>query len=182
MTMTPESIREAAEVFRGRYKPGRVRGLLVAGSGLELEVPGWTADELVELAEIFTFSMHELVGHRQTLTLWRRGDESLMVMNGRFHLYQGYRPEEVSIPWSDVHKLGVDERKLVDAEELNPITRILGTPLLGSLYSAATESKDPHVDIATRHGVVHRIRLQFWKESADEIVQALEAERRRYAS
>jgi purine-nucleoside phosphorylase len=39
--------------------------------------------------------MHELVGHSQTVTLWRRGDEALMVMNGRFHLYQGYRPEEV---------------------------------------------------------------------------------------
>jgi purine-nucleoside phosphorylase len=30
--------------------------------------------------------------------LWRRGDETLMVMNGRFHLYQGYRPEEVVAP------------------------------------------------------------------------------------
>ncbi len=38
------------------------------------------------------------MGHRQTVTLWRRGDDSLMVLNGRFHLYQGYRPEEVVAP------------------------------------------------------------------------------------
>ena len=44
------------------------------------------------------FPLHALMGHRQTMTLWRRGDESLMVLNGRFHLYQGYRPEEVVAP------------------------------------------------------------------------------------
>jgi len=96
--LTPESIRGTAAAFRDRYRPGKVRGLLVAGSGLSLEVPGWQANEVIELAEIFDFPMHELMGHSQTLTLWRRGDETLMVMNGRFHLYQGYRPEEVVAP------------------------------------------------------------------------------------
>ena len=96
--MTPDSIRATAESFCERFQPGKVRGLLVAGSGLSLEVPGWEAAEVVDLAEIFDFPMHELIGHSQTLTLWRRGDESLMVMNGRFHLYQGYRPEEVVAP------------------------------------------------------------------------------------
>ncbi len=96
--MTPDSIRATAETFRERYQPGKVRGLLVAGSGLSLEVPGWEAAEVIELAEVFDFPLHELMGHSQTLTLWRRGDETLMVMNGRFHLYQGYRPEEVVAP------------------------------------------------------------------------------------
>ncbi len=96
--MTPESIRSTAEIFRKRYKPGRVRGLLVAGSGLSLEVPGWGAAEVIELADVLGFPMHELMGHSQTLTLWRRGDETLMVMNGRFHLYQGYRVEDVVAP------------------------------------------------------------------------------------
>jgi purine-nucleoside phosphorylase len=98
MTITPASIRATADVFRNRYQPGSVRGLLVAGSGLSLEVPGWVADVPIELAEVFDIPMHELMGHSQTLTLWRRGDESLMAMNGRFHLYQGYRPEEVVAP------------------------------------------------------------------------------------
>jgi purine-nucleoside phosphorylase len=97
-TMTPTSLRAAADSFRERFRPGRVRGLLVAGSGISLEVPGWEASEVVELAEVFGFPLHELMGHRQTLTLWRRPDESLLVMNGRFHLYQGYRPEEVVAP------------------------------------------------------------------------------------
>jgi purine-nucleoside phosphorylase len=96
--MTPDDLRRVAAEFGERYRPGRVRGLLVAGSGLRLEVPGWEAAEEIDLEGILPFTLHSLMGHRQTMTLWRRGDESLMVLNGRFHLYQGYRPEEVVAP------------------------------------------------------------------------------------
>jgi purine-nucleoside phosphorylase len=91
-------MRRVAEDFRDRFRPGRVRALLVAGSGLELEVPGWEAAEEIDLSGVLPFKLHSLMGHRQTATLWRREDESLMVLNGRFHLYQGYRPEEVVAP------------------------------------------------------------------------------------
>ncbi len=96
--MTPGDLRAVAEAFRERYRPVRLRGLLVAGSGLELSVPGWEAADEVDLADVLPFALHTLMGHRQTVTLWRRGEETLMVLNGRFHLYQGYRPEEVVAP------------------------------------------------------------------------------------
>jgi purine-nucleoside phosphorylase len=96
--LIPDDIRRVAKEFRDRYSPGRVRGLLVAGSGLELEVPGWKAGEEIDLADVLPFPLQSLIGHRQSLTLWRREDESLVVVNGRFHLYQGYRPEEVVAP------------------------------------------------------------------------------------
>ena len=96
--LTPDRMREVAEEFRDRYRPGKVCGVLVAGSGLSLEVPGWRAAEEIDLNEVLPFPLHTLMGHRQTLTLWRRDDETLMVLNGRFHLYQGYRPEEVVAP------------------------------------------------------------------------------------
>jgi purine-nucleoside phosphorylase len=106
--MTPDDLKTRAEAFRQRYRPGRVRGLLVAGSGLELEVPGWCAAEVVDLAEVFPFRLRSLMGHSQTVTLWRRGDESLLVANGRFHLYQGYRPEEVVAPTRLAALLGAE--------------------------------------------------------------------------
>ena len=96
--LTPDGMRRVAEAFRERYRPGRVRGLLVAGSGLSLEVPGWEAAEEIDLSDVLPFPLHILMGHRQTVTLRRRDDQSLMVLNGRFHLYQGYRPEEVVAP------------------------------------------------------------------------------------
>jgi purine-nucleoside phosphorylase len=96
--LTPDRMRTVANEFRDRYKPGRVRGLLVAGSGLELEVPGWEAVDEIDLEDVLPFTLHTLMGHRQSVTLWRREKESLIVLNGRFHLYQGYRPEEVVAP------------------------------------------------------------------------------------
>ena len=96
--LTPHLMRSVADEFRDRHRPGRVRALLVAGSGLDLEVPGWEAAEEIDLKNVLPFAIHTLMGHRQTVTLWRREDESLMVLNGRFHLYQGYRPEEVVAP------------------------------------------------------------------------------------
>jgi purine-nucleoside phosphorylase len=95
---TPDMLRQIAADFRQRHRTGNVRALMVAGSGLTLDVPGWSAADEIALEEIFPFQLHELIGHRQTMTLWRRGDETILAMNGRFHLYQGYRPEEVTAP------------------------------------------------------------------------------------
>jgi len=96
--LTPAGLREVADRFRERYRPGAVRALLVAGTGLNLDVPGWQAGDEIALAEVLPFRLHELTGHRQTMTLWRRGEETILVMNGRLHLYQGYSPAEVVAP------------------------------------------------------------------------------------
>ncbi len=97
-TLTPASIKELARDFEQRYQPGKVRALMVAGSGLKLEVPGWQPAETVPMSDILPFPMHHLEGHDHSLTLWRRDDETLLVMNGRFHLYQGYSVAEVVAP------------------------------------------------------------------------------------
>ena len=119
--LTPDRMRSVADEFRDRYNPGSVRGLLVAGSGLELEIPGWGSAEEIELKEVLPFSLHTLMGHRQTVTLWRHEDESLMVLNGRFHLYQGYRPEEVVAPVRLAALLGAEVMIATNATgSLNP--------------------------------------------------------------
>jgi purine-nucleoside phosphorylase len=96
--LTPELLRALASEVAARHRLGRVRALLVAGSGLTLEVPGWDAGEVLRLDELLPLEIHRLPGHSHTVTLWRRGGETLLAMNGRLHLYQGYRPEEVVAP------------------------------------------------------------------------------------
>ncbi len=85
-----------------------MRGLLVAGSGLELAIPGWEAAETVELGEALDLAMYHLPGHHHTVTIWRRGGESLLVMNGRLHLYQGYSEAEVVAPVRMAGLLGAE--------------------------------------------------------------------------
>lgn len=96
--LTPSSLRAIALDFASKHAVGRVRALLVAGSGITLEVPGWEAREELGLDRVLPLPVHHLPGHRHTLTLWRRGEDTILVMNGRLHLYQGYRPEEVVAP------------------------------------------------------------------------------------
>ncbi|HOC43353.1 MAG TPA: purine-nucleoside phosphorylase [Thermoanaerobaculales bacterium] len=96
--LTPHGLREIADGFRERHRPGEVRALMVAGSGIRLDLPGWQAGEEIALADVFPFQLHGLIGHRQTMTLWRRGTQTILAMNGRLHLYQGYSPAEVVAP------------------------------------------------------------------------------------
>lgn len=106
--LTPSVLRDLAREFGDRYQPKKLRALMVAGSGLKLEIPGWEASEKIPMAEIMPFDMHHLEGHDHSITLWRRGEESLMVMNGRFHLYQGYSPAEVVAPVRLASLLGAE--------------------------------------------------------------------------
>jgi len=108
MLMTPEILRQCATDFETTIKPGRIRALLVAGSGLKLEIPGWTAGETIPLSDVVPIDMHHIKGHDHSITLWRRGADSLMVMNGRLHLYQGYSPAEVTAPLRLAGLLGAE--------------------------------------------------------------------------
>jgi len=95
-TLTPRLLEDAAASFVARHHPGRVRAALVAGSGISLGLGGWQRAESIPYADLFPFPVHELMGHSPTLTLWRRGDESILIFDGRFHLYQGYSVAEVT--------------------------------------------------------------------------------------
>ena len=56
--LTPDGMRRAADEFRATYQPGLLLGMLVAGSGLQLEVPGWEIGEEVDLQSVFGFQIH----------------------------------------------------------------------------------------------------------------------------
>lgn len=80
---------------------------MITGTGL-----GTLTDELdvrlrLPFEEIPHFPRSTIPGHKGTLVLGRSSGRSIMAMEGRFHLYEGYSPEEVTFPIRVMAKLGV---------------------------------------------------------------------------
>lgn len=166
----PDSLTQIAASFGERYRTGTVRALLVAGSGLTLDVPGWEAAEEVELADVFPFELHELVGHRQTVTLWRRGSETILALNGRFHLYQGYTPEQVVSPVRLAGLLGAEVMIATNATgALDPELRA------GSLVVVSD-----HINLQGSNPLVGEWGLEFGPQFPD-MSEAYDSELRRLA-
>ncbi|MFI5167598.1 MAG: purine-nucleoside phosphorylase [Thermoanaerobaculales bacterium] len=95
----PQALEAAAQRFAQRNPTDRLLAAFVAGSGITLSAPGWEKHAEVPYAELFPFPVLALPGHTPTVTVWHHAGESLLVFNGRFHLYQGYSaPQVAAIP------------------------------------------------------------------------------------
>lgn len=107
-------IRQAAEVIRARF-PRETPVGVVLGSGLggfrdhvevELEIP---------YDEIPHFPVSTVEGHGGKLLLGKVGTQTVLIMSGRFHFYEGYAAAEVVFPIRVMHLLGVKHLFLSNA-------------------------------------------------------------------
>ncbi|HEX5724916.1 MAG TPA: purine-nucleoside phosphorylase [Longimicrobiaceae bacterium] len=105
--MAASPVEETAAFLRARCARAP-RAILVLGSGL-----GALADEIEDavrlpFAEIpgFPRRAQELVGHAGTLVAGRLEGVEVAAMQGRFHLYEGWRPEDVALPVRALAALG----------------------------------------------------------------------------
>jgi purine-nucleoside phosphorylase len=88
---------------------------VVLGSGL-----GDYADTLETKAEInYTdipgFPVPTTPGHKGRLVLGRKGGKNIAVMQGRYHCYEGYCPEETVIPLRTLILLGIRDLFITNA-------------------------------------------------------------------
>lgn len=93
----------------------RPKVAVVLGSGL-----GAFADSLkdavrVPYAEIPGLPQSTAVGHAGVLVTGKLGDTELFVMSGRFHLYEGYTPQQTVAGIRLLHSLGVKRVVLTNA-------------------------------------------------------------------
>ncbi len=95
-TFTPAMLEAAAQTLAQRSPVGRLLAAVVAGSGIELAARGWERSAEIAYDELLPFPVLALPGHTPSVTVWRRGEGGLLVFNGRFHLYQGYRVAQVA--------------------------------------------------------------------------------------
>jgi len=112
--MKDEKITEATEYLRGKLKTVP-RLALVLGSGL-----GILADEVegacvIPYGDIPHFPVSTAPGHAGRLVAGRLAGKDVLVMQGRFHYYEGYPLERIAFPPRVFRELGVETLFLTNA-------------------------------------------------------------------
>lgn len=143
---------------------------LILGSGL-----GFFADDRIEIVgrlpycEIEGFPVSTVSGHAGQFVFGKLEGRRVICMQGRFHFYEGYRMEQLTLPIRMMHQLGVDTLFVTNAAGgINPCyvpgdlmlihdhINFLGTnPLIGPVVDGAVRFPDMSevYDKALRHRI-----------------------------
>lgn len=81
---------------------------LILGSGLGKIAEAVIPDACVPYREIPGFPVSTAIGHKGQITLGMLAGHPVAVMEGRFHLYEGYTVDQVTRPIELLRSLGVD--------------------------------------------------------------------------
>lgn len=111
---TYDKAQEAADFIRSKFDSEIVTAI-VLGSGL-----GAFADEVegavsIPYEQIPNFARSTVVGHAGRLVLGKLGGSVIAVQQGRFHYYEGYEMDEVTLPVRTFGLLGVNNLILTNA-------------------------------------------------------------------
>jgi purine-nucleoside phosphorylase len=116
-----EKILETADFLRAKI-PLSPRIGLITGTGLGDLTRNVEVHLRISYQEIPHFPVSTIPGHKGTLAIGRLGKETVMAMEGRFHLYEGYSPEEVTFPVRVIAGLGAEFLIIASAAGgLNPL-------------------------------------------------------------
>lgn len=117
---TIEIFDQAADFLRSRthYRP---QTAIILGSGLGKLADSIERADVIPYGEIPHFKASTAVGHKGNLIVGLLNGVEVMAMQGRFHYYEGYSMEEVTLPVRVMSRFGV-KRLLVSnaAGGLNP--------------------------------------------------------------
>jgi purine-nucleoside phosphorylase len=97
---------ESAEFIKNRTEKDPEIALLT-GTGLAETVESLTTVASFEYKEIPHFPVSTVESHRGKLLVGDMHDKRIIAMQGRFHLYEGYSPLEVTFPIRVMQRLGV---------------------------------------------------------------------------
>lgn len=94
---------------------------IVLGSGLGNFVDNIKRDVSLPYADIPHFPKSTAIGHAGTLVCGHVGATPVVAMQGRFHLYEGYSPQQATLPIRVMRELGIELLVLSNAAGgLNP--------------------------------------------------------------
>ncbi len=81
--------------------------LLILGSGQSSNFNDFKIINSIKYSEIPHFPVSTVKGHKGELIYGEFGGKKTLIMNGRFHLYEGYTPQEIVLPVQAAALLGV---------------------------------------------------------------------------
>ena len=118
-----EKVKKAAEYIKKKFPEKPLAGLLT-GTGLGDSGQSLAGSVSISYEEIPHFPVSTVQTHRGSLLAGRMAHQPVMVMQGRFHLYEGYSPLSVTFPIRVMQTLGVKILFVTNAAGgLNPTYR-----------------------------------------------------------
>jgi purine-nucleoside phosphorylase len=102
-----EHVQEATKLVRSRWK-GAPRVGLVLGTGLGALAREIESEASIPYPEIPFFPRSTVESHKGQLVCGRLAGHSVVAMEGRFHLYEGYSPWQVTFPIRVMKELGCE--------------------------------------------------------------------------
>ena len=101
-----ESIKQSVDYIKNIMKNDVEVGIIL-GSGLGGLVDNLTVEHEIPYSKIPNFPISTVEGHKGSLLIGKLGGKSVVVMQGRFHYYEGYTAQEVTFPVRVMKFLGI---------------------------------------------------------------------------
>ncbi|OGO21946.1 MAG: purine-nucleoside phosphorylase [Chloroflexi bacterium RBG_16_51_16] len=105
--MTLTQIDEAVQVVRSRITHTPHIGIIL-GSGLNTLADSVQDAERIAYGEIPHFPVSTVVGHTGAFVIGNIESQSVMMMQGRIHFYEGYSMAQITLPVRVMQRMGVD--------------------------------------------------------------------------
>jgi len=115
MANNDEQFNQTLNFFKQKLNNRRPKVGLILGSGLSDMSLGLTNEEKIPYSEIPNFPISTVAGHQGNITFGKFGKLECVIMYGRFHYYEGYSMQELTLPIRAMNKLGVKTLILTNA-------------------------------------------------------------------
>ena len=115
-----ETIKQTADFLASKITESPKIGL-ITGTGLGSVTEQMTIDFRLPYDKIPNFPQSTVEGHKGMLTVGKLAGKPIIALEGRFHIYEGYSPKEITFPVRVMALLGVKNLLISSAAGgLNP--------------------------------------------------------------
>lgn len=118
--VTLKQIDQAADFIRTKLHHTPQIGMIL-GTGLADIADEVTEADVINYEEIPGWPLSHVMGHKNRLVVGKLAGQSVAVMQGRIHYYEGYSMSEITMPVRVLQRLGMDTMVVTNAAgAINP--------------------------------------------------------------